>query len=334
MEDLLRNTINEKVIENSIVNKLTHVHATDNATCVLTYLDFKLEPPKLLIDDKAQVLGLSPHTKFVQLGTLQVSSMVNEESNKALEVIHNVDTKAMVMNVIISEMAHSINKNFMNKLDELCTTSYLKRYTRKDRFLVKLYSLFKKKYVKKIKVHNDRELIMRMMGESNRIASTGRFGPGNFVICGLKTATILETNSQYTFTPKTETFPLKNSSGIYALGVLGGMTIYVDPNMLWDDKNVYIGRNSSVETEMGIHFIYMPQSTDYNAVSQVNQETGIKETKQMLRFRCAMVPVGMFPENNYSKFIYKEKDPWIRISIKFRKFRNKALNIGTYNAFT
>jgi hypothetical protein len=86
---------------------------------------------------------------------------------------------------------------------------------------------------------------------------------------------------------------------IYPIGNIGGIIIYVDPYMLWNDTNIYIGRKIK-ESEPGIKFYFKFKDTEV-----IMQAEGVSTSKLILRMRCAMPVIGENAQYQYRKIEYK-----------------------------
>ena len=69
---------------------------------------------------------------------------------------------------------------------------------------------------------------------------TGRRGKGNICVTNLQIATALQDVSGYVVAPMANTMS-QTSGSLYFAGQLGGVNIYVDPYMTWDDTRVCVG---------------------------------------------------------------------------------------------
>jgi hypothetical protein len=80
---------------------------------------------------------------------------------------------------------------------------------------------------------------------------------------------------------------------LYPVGKVGGMTLYVDPYMRWDDNRVFLGRKNSVD-QPGLLFLpyLMAQS-----ISLISEATWAP--RMLIRSRYAVADVGFFPEKQF-----------------------------------
>ncbi|NMC59127.1 MAG: hypothetical protein GYA51_07065, partial [Candidatus Methanofastidiosa archaeon] len=102
----------------------------------------------------------------------------------------------------------------------------------------------------------------------------------------------LQVNAQYAFSPLANTFNQTNGS-LYPLGTIGGMTLYVDPNMIYEDTRVLVGRKGAAD-EPGIVFCPYLMA---ESVKLITEGTGAP--KVIIKSRYALVDAGWHPETQY-----------------------------------
>jgi hypothetical protein len=86
----------------------------------------------------------------------------------------------------------------------------------------------------------------------------------------------------------------------YAIGTIAGITIFVDPNMLYSDTNVYIGCKMP-ERYPGIKLFVYPQG-----IESTLQTEGVGTPKMVFKINYALVEVGESSKHMYRKFQYKD----------------------------
>ena len=105
-------------------------------------------------------------------------------------------------------------------------------------------------------------------------------------------ATALQSNAQYAFSPIANTFNQTNGS-LYPLGTISGMTLYVDPNMIYEDTRVLVGRKGASD-EPGVVFCPYLMA---ESVKLITEGTGAP--KVIIKSRYALVDAGWHPETQY-----------------------------------
>jgi len=137
-----------------------------------------------------------------------------------------------------------------------------------------------------------KQILAQIIGAGNVVMQRGRRGPANFIVTNLKLATVLQTNSQYTFSPIANTFAQGNGA-LYPLGTVAGMTVYVDPNMLYTDTRVLVGRKGAAD-EPGVVFCPYLMA---ESVKLITEGTGAP--KVIIKSRYSLVDAGFHPETQY-----------------------------------
>lgn len=298
-------TMVEKIIELSQVKNFVEVQVIDLPNYSYEYLDYA----------DASKNNVKEFEKFIQTGTFQVSCSVTQDQITKLDDDWNIDVKSMVNNALINEAAMGISRHTATQIGEIARKNYLKDYTSIDKVKDWAYKFsnkfrFKKntigsriavEYKKKIKVDNVNDLLNAIIEESNKISLNGKLGYGNFAICSVKTGCSLQMHSKYIVISEKQ--ELKSSAGMpYPIGMIAGITIYVDPYMLYSDTNVYIGCKTELKYPGIKLFIYA-----YGTES-VLQVEGVGAPKMIFRIRYALTSVGESANLLYKKIEYKD-DP-------------------------
>jgi hypothetical protein len=279
-----------------------------------------------------RALGLQVFTKFVSVGTFQVAVNVTQEQIQDLNKQWGIDVIAMVENSGINEISQAINKHILSRLFSLGWMNHYKAYTVEGINLnmncTSTGSLTSAAYaynnngsvttqtmtvpgfatyasVVGATFENQDTIIKRVMANilaaGNVVMQRGRRGPANFIVTNLKLATALQTNSGYTFSPITNTFTQSNGS-LYPLGTIAGMTLYVDPNMLYSDTRVLVGRKGAAD-EPGVVFCPYLMA---ESVKLITEGTGAP--KVIIKTRYALVDAGFHPETQYITLYFKTND--------------------------
>lgn len=280
-----------------------------------------------------RALSLEVFTKFVQVGTEQVSVSVTQEQVTDLQKQWGIDVMKLVENAAINELSQSINKNITSKLFAFGWLNHIKAYESEgininmdltsatadakfeaavpvdptdDAKGYKVESMdlvpFYQFPLAGAGFENQDTVIKRISANAilagNVITQRGRRGPATFIVTNLKIATALQTNSQYSFSPIANTMSQNNGS-LYPLGTMAGMTIYVDPMMRYDDTRVLVGRKGA-QDEPGLHFCPYLMAESVKLIAE-----GTGAPKLLLKSRYAIVAAGWFPETQYLTFYVK-----------------------------
>ena len=269
-----------------------------------------------------RALGLQLFTKFVQVGTYQVSVSVTQEQIQDLNKQWGIDVIAMVENAGINEISQAINKHILSRVFGLgwknhiaaydvenvnlnldltstsasTTTAYAYPAEAGDTTASMVLPGYKVYPVSGAGFENQDTIIKRVMSlvlaAGNVIMQRGRRGPANFIVTNIKLATAMQTNSQYAFSPLANTFSQNNGS-LYPLGTISGMTLYVDPNMIYDDTRILVGRKGANDEPGTIFCPYLMAES----VKLITEGTGAP--KVIIKSRYALVDAGWHPETQY-----------------------------------
>ena len=284
-----------------------------------------------------RALGLQLFTKFIQVGTYQVSVSVTQEQIQDLNKQWGIDVIAMVENAGINDISQAINKHILSRAFGLGWKNHIKAYDVEqinlnlalDTSVAGLTPAFA--YPGEIggagQVINEamvlpgfqvypassttsfenqdtviKRIFAHILSAGNVVAQRGRRGPANFVVTNGKLATALQSNAQYGFSPFPNTFNQNNGS-LYPLGTVAGMTLYVDPNMTWEDTRVLVGRKGASD-EPGIVFCPYLMA---ESVKLITEGTGAP--KVIIKSRYALVDAGWHPETQYITIYIKSSQP-------------------------
>jgi hypothetical protein len=280
-------------------------------------------------------LGLQVFTKFVQVGTYQVAVSVTQEQIQDLNKQWGIDVIAMVENAGINEISQSINKHILSRLfghgwknhiksnvveginlnlDLTSTTDTTSpAFAYNDNVNGTGTVVNTSMTVPGYKIYptagsafeNQDTIIKRVMSlvlaAGNVVAQRGRRGPANFCVTNLKLATALQTNTQYSFSPMANTITQTNGS-LYPLGTMAGMTIYVDPNMVYSDTRILVGRKGAADEPGTVFAPYLMAES----VKLITEGTGAP--KVIIKSRYALVDAGFHPETQYVTLYVKTND--------------------------
>jgi len=309
------------------VQGFTGAGAQDNADWDGTFVDgTKLyEPMERGVGEMVypRALGLQVFTKFIQVGTYQVSVSVTQEQIQDLNKQWGIDVIAMIENAGINEISQSINKHILSRAFGLGWKNHIKANEveginfnlRTDSSVAGTSNAYAYPgegtdtsgtmtipgytavpVAATTSFENEdtaiKRIMARIMGAGSVVAQRGRRGPANFIVTNIKMATALQSNAQYAFSPIANTFNQTNGS-LYPLGTISGMTLYVDPNMIYEDTRVLVGRKGASD-EPGVVFCPYLMA---ESVKLITEGTGAP--KVIIKSRYALVDAGWHPETQY-----------------------------------
>ena len=277
-----------------------------------------------------RTMGLQAFTKFVEAETYQVAAQVTTEQIQDLNRQYGIDVVSMMENALVNEISQSINKhilsrafalgwqnhyNFANvegtnlnlQLSNAGTPATSAQFVGQagNLITVSIPSVFQSYGVGGATFENQgtiqRRVQSKILAAANVIAQRGRRGPGNFVVTNLQMATALQDSAQFTFYPLANTVN-QNNGALYPLGTLAGLTIYVDPNMNYDDTRILVGRKGADE-EPGLKFMPYLMAESIQTIAE-----GTMSPKIAVKSRYALVEAGFHPETQYFTLLVNLKD--------------------------
>jgi len=283
------------IIEKSKLSNFVEVQVVKNAIGTTTYLDYVYGEDKQSIKS----IGLQQFSKSYQLETFQTSASVTREQISDLKGTFGIDVVAMVESVLVNETAIAMFKRFKTELDRLATVTYLNSYTKWDKFKAWLLKIFKKEYFKVSKVKTPTELLHLIVMEANRLNSLSRRGHVDYIIVNSQTGALLMDLPSYTMAPLN---PIGRHNGtVYEAGHVAGLRVFVDPYMEWKNSTIYMGRKLKPD-EPGIQFFYKEEADSIADIAEATMAPRI-----ILKTRSALVTTGWYPQNQYTKIVYKYK---------------------------
>jgi hypothetical protein len=276
-----------------------------------------------------RTMGLQAFTKFVEAETFQVAATVTTEQIQDLNRQYGIDVVSMMENALVNEISQSINKHILSRSFALGWQNHYDFYNvdgvNLNLTLVDQAAVGNARFIGKentlvtipcpdVQVYGtssattfenqgtfQRRIQSKVLASANVVAQRGRRGPGNFVVTNLQIATALQDSAQFTFYPLANTIN-QNNGALYPLGTIAGMTIYVDPNMKYEDTRVLIGRKGADE-EPGLKFMPYLMAESIQTIAE-----GTMAPKIAVKSRYALVEAGFHPQTQYFTFLVNLKD--------------------------
>ena len=106
----------------------------------------------------------------------------------------------------------------------------------------------------------------------------------------------MQDSAQFTFYPLANTIN-QNNGALYPIGTIAGITVYVDPNMGYNDTRVCVGRKGADE-EPGLKFMPYLMAESIQTIAE-----GTMAPKIAVKSRYALVEAGFHPETQYMTFL-------------------------------
>lgn len=273
-------------------------------------------------------LSLQVFTKNIQVGTQSVSVAVTQEQVTDLQKQWGIDVVKMIENAAINELSMSINKHILSrifalgwknhvKLNEVenvnlnisfdpasdgtkATTAYAVPVEEDGKSWTNVAMTYKKLYINANATFENQDTLLKrlftnFLSASNWILQRGRWGQATFAVTNITTATAMQSNAQYSFSPIANNISQAGNS-LYPIGTIAGITIYVDPLMGGQDNRVCVGRKGGA-SEPGVAFCPYLMAESVKMIAE-----GTAAPKVVVKSRYALVDVGFYPETQYLTF--------------------------------
>jgi hypothetical protein len=262
------------------------------------------------------VMNLTLCNKSVEAKTFQVAAAVTREQVQDLKQ-YGVDALAQIESVLINELTQSINKNILDRLFRLgdlnhaniIATQGINFFLYLSATATTVAAQFGTRFVSvpgatviaatenaaspAENLHTrQRKIMSKILAISNMISIRGRRGPATFAITNGQVATALQDCAGFTAAPMANTIN-QASGSLFPVGSLGGVSIYIDPNMDWNDTRICVGRKGDGNSPGLIFMPYLIAET----VQTIAE--GTMGPKLAIKSRYALVEAGHHPETMY-----------------------------------
>ena len=284
------------IIEKSQLKNFISTKKVDLPISEISYLDLVTEENKLFNENGTQVLSLVLQKKIIKTDQFQCTASFTRQQSYELKDF-GIDIQTMLHSALYNEISLTLFKQFTTKLCELSTKTHLETYTFWDKLFDKILKLFKLEYKKKIKVKSIKDLIMRIMVESNKIAANSRFGFADYVICSRKIGNLLKESPSFVFDDNIG-ITRTATDGLFRIGAIANLQVWINPHLQFNDDTIFIGRKTKL-SEPGIGMIY------YDINEDVIEE--INANRMIVTMSDNVYDLGDNSYKNYSKIIYKLK---------------------------
>lgn len=274
-------------------------------------------------------IGLKSYTIDVKAQTLQVDSAITREQVQDLKQF-GIDAVSQAEAALVNELTQGINKIILEKmfnlgalnavqLEEVEGYNHISAWftngapTGSDTTEIKLGVQYDKEtgefvdfYTTNVGYTNvtgggevmgtiQRRIMTKIIAASNVIAVRGRRGAGTFAVVSGTIGTALQDCAGFMPYPLSNTIST-NGNSLYPIGALAGISIYVDPNMAFNDTRVCVGRKGK-DNEPGIVFMPYLMADKVETTSEFTMAPVIS-----LKSRFAVVEAGIYPQTQYYTF--------------------------------
>ena len=264
------------------------------------------------------IMGLSLFNKSVSAKTYQVAAAVTREQVHDLKQF-GIDAVAQVEAVLVNELTQDINKLILNRIFRLGATNAA-NVQNVEGFNLSAY--FVPSGVTAPTTVNlgpgansntdvtlsvattivnaggetqgslQRRILTKILAASNLISTRGRRGPATFAVCSGQMATALQDVAGFVPYPLSNTVNQAGGS-LYPIGAIAGVTVYVDPNMLWEDFRIACGRKGDGNSP-GLVFMPYLMAESVETIAE-----GTMAPKIAVKSRFTLVDAGFHPETMY-----------------------------------
>ena len=263
------------------------------------------------------IMGLSLFNKSVSAKTYQVAAAVTREQVQDLKQF-GIDAVAQVEAVLVNELTQDINKLILDRIFRLGATNALNvqnvegfnlsayfQATGPGSTTVNLGPGANSNTAINLTVAGtlvtsggetqgtiQRRILTKILAASNLISTRGRRGPATFAVCSGQMATALQDIAGFVPYPLSNTVNQAGGS-LYPIGAIAGVTVYVDPNMMWEDFRIAIGRKGDGNSP-GLVFMPYLMAESVETIAE-----GTMAPKIAVKSRFTLVDAGFHPETMY-----------------------------------
>lgn len=264
----------------------------------------------------SNMMSLNVFTEKVEAKTIQVKGTITREQIQDLKA-YGIDALAQVEAELVNELTQHINRELLDEIFALGEKNHEEAYAYEGINLNTLFTVEANPDTAKKRQadlgHADcvvsyvgggaetlgtvqRRIMSKVLAASNLIAQRGRRGAGTFAVCSAHIATALQDCAGFVAYPLSNTIN-QTAGSLYPVGAISGVSIYVDPNMTWDDTRIVVGRKGK-DNEPGI--VFMPYLMADKLSYPAEGMEGAPVTS--LKSRYAIVKAGHHPQLYYYTF--------------------------------
>ena len=244
------------------------------------------------------IIGPNVFTRSIQVGDVEITSALKRTQIEDIKASTGMDIVQKLESVLINELSQTISKSIVAQVRDLGEKNRVSHQTPVVNGIPK-FDFNVNQYLAGTVPQGEttytlqRKLASKINNASNYIANEGRIGPAQYAVTNGNLASVLQDVANNTLVPMVGGSNLNTNGQLYPVGKIGNMSLYVDPNMRWDDNRIFLGRKNSVD-QPGLLFLpyLMAQS-----ISIISEQTWAP--RMMIRSRYAIADVGFFPEKQF-----------------------------------
>lgn len=141
-----------------------------------------------------------------------------------------------------------------------------------------------------------RRILTRVLAASNVIGTIGRHGAGDIVVTNMTVATAIQDIKGFQANPFENTVTL-DKRNLYSIGTIqGGIKVYVDPLMNFNDNRILVARKGD-EMSPGLKLFVYTLGESVETLGETSMAP-----KVLVSSRYALTPCGFHPETQYFTF--------------------------------
>jgi hypothetical protein len=252
------------------------------------------------------VIAPNVTTKRIQVGTIEVSSALKRTEIEDIKAQTGIDIVQKLEGVLVNELSQVISKQIVAKLFEMgdlnrqSAPGFVANAETSTIFDFDVDAYAGSFSGGETSLSFQRKLITKIKNASGFIATEGRIGHASFIVTNHTMAAAMTEGATYAQSPVDSS--VNGAGQLYPMGKIAGMTVYVDPNMRYDDKRILVGRKNNAD-QPGVIFVpyLMAQS-----ISLISEATWAP--RMLLRSRYAVAEVGFFPHKQFMTIYVKDNN--------------------------
>ena len=231
-------------------------------------------------------------SKTVAVGTIEVSSALRRTEIEDIKANTGLDIVQKMESVLVNELSQTISKQIVAKIFEMGELNRQSAPLRSGNSLFDLDTAYVAGVGGETTHAVQRKLITKIIHASNFIATEGRVGPAQFLVTNGGLAAALQDVAGYTINPVMNA-KINASGQLYPVGTIGGIAIYVDPYMRYNDNRIVLGRKNNAD-QPGLLFIPYLMAQSISIMSEATFAPRI-----LLRSRYAITEIGWYPQKQF-----------------------------------
>lgn len=254
------------------------------------------------------------------VGTIKITGTYTIEQQQDMYSQFGYNIAGMTETALINELSQSINKDVLSvayklgwtnnwnlyrsqgitlnmTVDPTITTPSTASYIDKGNFLRSIpVPAFKSYQVGGTAFENQetmqRRIVNQIIQASAIITTVGRRGAPNCLVIPATMLANLQNVIQYNLSPFEASMAQNNAQGLYPIGTLLGMTVYVNPQVSLKDTRILVHRRPSDTAEdFGLALVLYKMAEIVNIIVE-----GTFSAKMLAMSRYSVVTLGHYPE--------------------------------------